>query len=157
VRMVDLRTGATTVLAGDSSSIYVEMNASLGPAGWHVSRDGNSVIWYSARDGWGHLYRYDRSGRATQLTSGQWAVGDVVAADDATQRVFFIGYGREPGTRDPLYGKLYSVRFDGTALTLLTPEDAEHRISISPDRKYIVDNYSRVDLPSATVLRAIDD
>lgn len=42
-------------------------------------------------------------------------------------------------------------------MQLLTPEDAYHLVSMSPDGKYFVDNYSRPDLPSVSVLRRATD
>jgi dipeptidyl-peptidase-4 len=53
-------------------------------------RDG-SLIWWSERDGHGHLYRWNR-GKWTQLTKGDWEVSpDFVAVDEARGRVFFLG------------------------------------------------------------------
>ena len=40
--------------------------------------------------------------------------------------------GKEPG-RDPYFRHFYRIGFDGTGLTLLTPEDADHTIELSPD------------------------
>ena len=38
-------------------------------------------------------------------------------------------------------------------LTLLTPENANHDVAASPDRKYFIDNISAPDQPTRTVLR----
>jgi dipeptidyl aminopeptidase/acylaminoacyl peptidase len=38
-------------------------------------------------------------------------------------------------------------------LQLLTPEDGNHQIALSPDGKYFVDTYSKPDMPPVTVLR----
>src|SRR4030095_15484018 len=69
-----------------------------------------------------------------------------------SKTVFFIASGKEPG-RNPYYQHLYKIGLDGKGLTLLTPENANHDISISPDGKYFTDNISAPDLPTATVLR----
>jgi dipeptidyl-peptidase 4 len=156
LHMVDLRSGQTKVLAQDSSAKYV-ISSGLGTSTWHVSRDGGTVIWHSARDGWSHLYRYDRNGALVkQLTSGTWNVGNLLAADVSAKRIFFTAYGT-PGTRDPLFPRLYSVDYDGKNLRLLTPEDAHHDVKMSPDGRFIVDTYSRVDLPAVSVLRSSVD
>jgi len=52
---------------------------------------------------------------------------------------------------------LYRVNLEGKGLSLLTPEKAHHQIFISPKGKYLVDNISRVDLPTITVLRRTRD
>jgi dipeptidyl-peptidase 4 len=45
---------------------------------------------------------------------------------------------------------------DGRGLTLLTPEDANHAITLSPDRRHFVDTYSTTTTPPVTVLRRMD-
>jgi dipeptidyl aminopeptidase/acylaminoacyl peptidase len=67
--------------------------------------------------------------------------------------LFFTAHGREPG-RHPDYLHLYSVGLDGSALALLSPEDAYHRITRIPGAWVFLDTYSRVDRPPVTVLRS---
>ncbi len=50
--------------------------------------DDVSLIWWSERDGFGHLYRY-ANGRWTQLTKGEWVVTRLVGVDQQAGRVFF--------------------------------------------------------------------
>ena len=45
--------------------------------------------------------------------------------------------------RDPYFRHFYKIGMDGKGLTLLTPENADHDIGLSPSGKYFVDNYSR--------------
>ena len=52
-------------------------------------KDG-SLIWWSERDGYGHLYRY-QAGEWTQLTQGEWVVTKLVGIDQEAGRVFFQG------------------------------------------------------------------
>ena len=44
------------------------------------------ALWYSQRDGWGHLYLYDLTSGSLvrQVTSGRWAVQQILrcAEDD---------------------------------------------------------------------------
>ena len=47
-----------------------------------------SLVWWSERDGRGHLYRW-KAGRFTQLTKGPWDVTGLAGVDEAGQRVFF--------------------------------------------------------------------
>jgi len=51
----------------------------------------------------------------------------------------------------------YRVNFDGTELTSLTEGNGWHKIAYSPDRKFIIDTYSRVDLPPVHELRRVSD
>ncbi len=63
--------------------------------------------------------------------------------------------GREAG-RDPYFKHLYVINFDGSGLQLLTPEDAEHNISLVGNA-FLVDNYSRIDQANVAVLRNLKD
>src|SRR5438552_12155077 len=70
--------------------------------------------------------------------------------------LYFSAGGREAG-RDPYLRHVYRIGLDGRGLTLLTPEDADHNVSFSPDGKYFIDAFSRVDLPTVSVLRRAED
>jgi dipeptidyl-peptidase-4 len=115
------------------------------------------LILASERDGWNHLYLYDKNGKLeNQITQGAWVVRQIEYVDEKARRVYFLGGGGEKG-EDPYQTHLYVVGFDGKALTLLTPENANHSVSVSPDGTYFVDNYSRPDLPAVAVLRRTKD
>lgn len=149
-------TGAVRVLTGDSSDTFVELGQ-RGPDNWHVTDDGEDVIWWSERDGWAHLYRYDGSGNLTnRITEGPWTVAELLYVDEASDRIYFTARGREPD-RLLYYRHLYRVGFDGSGLTLLTPEDADHEIDFSPSGEFFIDTYSRIEQPPVTVLRAAED
>ena len=161
VRLVsaDPVTGACAVLVEEESETPIDLNALYygRPNVW-VSQDHQEIIWYSARSGWGHLYLLDGQGHPIrQLTGGEWLVTDLVRVDEDTRTAFFMGTGRE-ASRDPYYHHLYAVGLDGGAPLLLTPEDAEHGewppwVDFSPDGRYFVDRFSRIDQPPRTVLR----
>ena len=51
---------------------------------------------------------------------------------------------------------MYRVGFDGTGLRLLTPENADHDIRVSPSGTYFIDTYSRRDTIPVTVVRNVD-
>jgi dipeptidyl-peptidase-4 len=122
------------------------MDTHLSPHNVRLLRGGKDILWYSQRDGWGHLYIGDRP-----VTSGRFMVHDVLHTDDAAETILFTAGGREPG-RDPYYRHLYRVRYDGTELALLTPEDCDHEISVSPSGQRFADMQSRVDMPPRVVL-----
>lgn len=142
-------TGDTEVLFSEKSEPYFNWSYQfLG-----VIEDGKEFIWWSERSGWGHLYRYNSDGELmNQITSGNYVVGDVVKIDTTAKRIFFEAYGREEG-QNPYFGNLYSVKFDGSGFRHLTPEDANHQIYASDENNYFVDNYSRVDIPTTSVVR----
>ena len=151
---IDAETGKSRQVIEDSSDTYVDVYKRF----INILGEGQELVWGSERDGWSHLYLYDwNTGQLkNQITRGEFVVRSVIHVDEKKRQVFFMACGREPD-RDPYMQHLYRVNLDGTGLTLLTPEPAEHEINLSPDKKHVVDTYSRVDLPPITVLRRLRD
>lgn len=113
------------------------------------------IIWFSERDGWAHLYLYDKNGNLkNQITKGEWVVRKLQLTAENQGEIYFTASGKEKG--NPYYQYLYKVNTDGSNLTLLTPEKGDHLISFSPDGKFFTDSYSRVDLPPVFTLRRSD-
>ncbi|WP_260928109.1 S9 family peptidase [Novosphingobium sp. 9] len=114
---------------------------------------GKELIWASERDGWNHLYLIDgATGKVkTRITTGNWVVRDVVHIDDAKRQIWFAASGMNAG-EDPYFKHYYRIDFDGSHLVELTSAKADHTVSFSPDMRYFVDNYSRVDLPNVSEL-----
>ncbi|WP_324675043.1 S9 family peptidase [Hymenobacter sp. GOD-10R] len=147
----DATTGQVRTLIEERSPTFISYSGKLFR---HDVADGKEIIWMSERDGWNHLYRYDgRMGKVkNQITKGPWVVRQVVHVDEAKRTILFAASGRDAG-QDPYLLHYYSIDFDGKHLTDLTPENANHAATFSPDYQRFVDVYSRVDLPSVTVLR----
>jgi len=120
--------------------------------------DGKETIWMSERDGWNHLYLYDGVAGAVknQITKGEWVVRGVDKVDEAARQIWFRASGMVPG-KDPYFIHNYRINFDGSGLMPLTEADANHIVSFSPDTKYYVDTFSRVDQPPVSELRRAED
>jgi dipeptidyl aminopeptidase/acylaminoacyl peptidase len=114
----------------------------------------NEVIWFSERDNWGQLYLYDlATGKLKQqITTGDGNVTQLLRVDEKTRTLYFQGVGKENG-RDPYFRHFYKIGMNGKGLTLLTPEDADHDIALSPSGRYFIDTYSRPNVPQTIVLR----
>lgn len=120
--------------------------------------DTGEIIWASERSGWNHLYLYDaKTGQVKNaVTSGRWVVRSVDSVDLEARTITFGASGKEAG-EDPYLVHFYRVNLDGTGLTPLTPANGHHNIRWSPDRRYYLDTYSRVDAPPVTELRRTAD
>lgn len=123
-------------------------------ANWHYMASSNEVIWFSERSNWGHLYLYDFStGKLKHpITSGDWVVTELVRVDEKERAVYFLAAGKEPG-QNPYFRHFYRIDLDGKNLKLLSPEDGDHTIALSPSGKLFTDSYSKPDVPPVTVLR----
>ena len=124
----------------------------------HYLDDRGEIIWMSERDGWNHLYRFESSGGklVNQITRGKWVVRGVDRIDREKGQIWFRACGMNPG-EDPYHVHYYRINFDGTDLVRLTFGNGTHSIRFSPDRRYFIDRYSRVDLPPVHELRRSTD
>lgn len=156
LRIADARTGAVRTLIEETSATQIG-DASLTENLWRVLPGSNELIWWSQRDNWIHLYLYDlTTGHLkNRITSGEGNVSDIVRVDEKARTIYFTGQGKEQG-RDPYFQHLYRIGFDGRGQTLLTPEDANHQVSLSPDGRHFVDTYSTPDTPPVTVVRDLN-
>ena len=155
LRVADAATGAIRdVLREDVPTQYESGN---GMVNWRVLPASNQLIWFSERDDWGQLYLYDlTTGQVkNKITTGEGNVAQLRRVDEKTRMLYFVGNARERG-RDPYFRHFYRIRMDGTGLTLLTPEDADHDISLAPSGQYFVDTYSRPEVPQVSVLRDLN-
>lgn len=147
----DAETGEARAVAVDRGDLPLRGSGRR----FHPVDGSDDVVLYSERDNWAHYYLYDgKTGKLkNRITKGEWSVHDGQYLDSEGRWLYFTAGGREPG-RDLYYSHLYRVRLDGTGLTLLTPENAQHEIQFSPDGAYFIDTYSTVSTPPVTVLRA---
>jgi dipeptidyl-peptidase 4 len=152
--LINPDTGERKVLLREHSDLYVDPGETF----FHFVHASGEILASSERDGWNHLYLYhgETGQLENQVTQGPWVVQQIEYVDEKNRRVFFLANGREKN-EDPYQSHLYSVGFDGKGLTPLSPENADHSISISPDGAYFVDDYSRPDLPGESVLRRTKD
>jgi dipeptidyl aminopeptidase/acylaminoacyl peptidase len=151
LRVADPATGAVREVMQDSSPTFFE--SGYNQVNWKFLSASSEVIWYWHRPEWGHLYLYDLETARLKnpVTSGEWNVLQVLRVDPKDRTVFFLGAGREPG--DPYFRHFYRVKLDGSGLKALSPEDADHQISVSPSGRYFVDVYSKPDVPPVSLLR----
>lgn len=152
LRIADAATGDIRDVLREEVKTQYESGAST--PNWRVLPATNEVIWFSERDDWGQLYLYDLTTGALKkaITSGVGNVTTIVRLDEKTRQLWFVGVGKDT-TRDPYFKHLYRIGLDGKGLTLLTPEDGDHTVTLSPNGAVLVDSWSRPDLPPTTTLR----
>lgn len=152
LRVADAATGTIRDVYEETSPTQFE--SGQGMTNWKFLPTSNEFVWYTESSGWGHLYLYDlTTGKLkNQITSGDWIVTQMVKVDEKNRVIYFNANGREKG-QDPYFSHFYSVGFDGKNLKSLTPEDGTHQVMLSTDGKYLVDNYSKPDVPPTVVLR----
>lgn len=152
LKIADVNTGKVTPVLKETTETYFE--SGVNKINWHTLFDSNELIWFSERDNWGHLYLYDLStGKLkNRITEGAWAVQQVLYVDTEKREVIFTAGGKEEG--NPYHQYLYKVNFDGSNMTLITPDKGTHSITFSSDFNFFVDSYSTTTTPTQWVLRS---
>ncbi|MSR01201.1 MAG: S9 family peptidase [Gemmatimonadetes bacterium] len=151
----DATTGSSRQVLADSLPTFTENASGVATGNWRLVGD-SEILWWSERDGWGHLYRYDTAGKLlNQVTSGPWLVQWLKYVDPVTRQIYFTALGKDPA--HPYYARLMRVAADGSGLTDLTPGTGHHWVSFVPTGKYFVDTETRPDLPAVTTIRSALD
>jgi dipeptidyl aminopeptidase/acylaminoacyl peptidase len=131
-------------------------NLGLPLVNWLTNSD--EMIYVSESDGWRHLYLVsEKDGKiVNQITKGEWVVRGIDRVDEDTRQIWFHAGGMN-ADQDPYFIHYYRVNFDGTGLVALTEGNGNHTVQYSPDRKFLIDTYSRVDAPPVNELRRASD
>lgn len=152
LRVADAATGAVRDVLEEKVATFFE--SGNGRVNWRFLAASNEVLWFSQRDNWGQLYLYDaNTGKLKhQITTGEGNVTQLLRVDEQNRQLYFLGVGKEKG-RDPYFRHFYRIGFDGKGLKLLSPEEADHDISLAPSGQFFTDSYSKPDVPPISVLR----
>ncbi|MBI5708024.1 MAG: prolyl oligopeptidase family serine peptidase [Armatimonadetes bacterium] len=169
IEEITLATGKHKTLLDEREKTFVDSTALIS----RVRPDQNEFLVRSERDGWGRLYRLDGTSGAVKgvLTPSGWVTRSLDWIDDASGRFCFSAnctrQATAPGSvpsptspstgevgEDPYFIHWFTAGLDGSGLVRLTEGDGNHSIRWSPNRKYIVDTYSRVDLAPVHELRS---
>jgi dipeptidyl aminopeptidase/acylaminoacyl peptidase len=155
-RIADARTGVVRTVFEEHVPTYYE--SGNGQVNWFYLPESHEAVWYSERSNWGNLYLYDLdTGKLKHaITTGDGNVTEVLKIDPKTRTAWFRAVGRTSGV-NPYYQQFFKVSLDGGQPVLLTPEAANHDITLSPDGHAFVDAYSTPTTPPVTVLRDSGD
>lgn len=144
----DARTGETSLLFSEREEAWLDANDDL-----QWIDDGQRFTWTSDRDGFSHVYLYDRSGRmVSQLTRGSWDVTTFHGVDEEAGRIFFTAASESPMSRS-----VYSSPLDGGNMTRIAGGRGTHSARFSPDFNLFTDTYSSIGSPPVTSLRRVAD
>lgn len=150
LRRLDPATGATITLISETSETRVDPTPQLGEPQMVRVLDSGEIVWWSERDGWGHLHLYSADGKqSTQITTGQWLVRQLLWVDEDRRQVYFVAAGLDD---DPYIRQICRIGLDGNGFTRLTDDDLDHD-AVSPDEGgYVVDRASSPSRPPRSVV-----
>lgn len=147
---INVQEGTVTELITEECSPHLNLTL----FNYKILEQGKYFIWWSERTGKGNYYLYDSNGKLlNRITKGDNLVAGSIAHIDTLKReIIFGGYGNEENI-NPYYTFFYKARLDGKKQVLLTPGNGNHELTLSKDKRYAIDKYSRMDyLPVMNVL-----
>ena len=157
---VDSQTGGARNLIDETTKTFIWTAHTEGlnfkPVNYLEKSD--EIIYVSEKDGWRHLYLVDAKAGAikNQITKGEWIIRGIDKIDEDRRQVWFQASGVYPD-QDPYFVHYGRINFDGTGLVFMTTGNGSHTIDYSPDRRYVIDTYSRADMPQVHELRRVED
>jgi dipeptidyl-peptidase-4 len=112
--------------------------------------DKDKFVWQSNRDGYNHLYLYDKEGTfLNQLTKGDWEVMEVNYAD--SKKILYTAT-----TQGAIYRNLYKLDIPTAKSVELSVEKGTHTVTVSPEGKLIIDHFQSSSVPRTIKLMAVD-
>lgn len=156
MRVVGIRgaSGSVRTIFEDTSKTFIDYSQKFF---FHRLPATREFLWASERSGYNHLYLIDATSGEIKnpVTKGRWNVREVGEVDEKNRRLLLkIGGVTD---QNPYHVHFIRINFDGSGFTRLTTGDGDHAVEFSPDGKFLIDTWSRVDQPPVVELRRADD
>jgi len=139
---VDGKTGTAKVIMNEKDKAYVDITDNL------TFLKDNSFIWTSEKDGFNHIYLYDKTGKLkNQVTKGKWEVTNYYGFDEKTKTVFYQSVENGSINRD-----IYRIGLDGKNKVRLSSATGTNDATFSPNFQYYINKFSSATQPTAFAL-----
>ncbi|MDI6047283.1 S9 family peptidase [Flavobacterium yafengii] len=139
---IDGNSGAAKVVLNEKDKAYVDVTDNL------TFLKDNSFIWTSEKDGFNHVYLYDKNGKLkNQLTKGKWEVTNYYGLDEKTNTVFYQSVENGSINRD-----VYRIGLDGKNKVRLSQNTGTNAATFSPNFQYYINTFSSASQPTTYTL-----
>ncbi|MBC7747933.1 MAG: S9 family peptidase, partial [Methylotenera sp.] len=139
---IDGNSGAAKVVFNEKDKAYVDVTDNL------TFLKDNSFIWTSEKDGFNHIYLYDKTGKLkNQITKGKWEVTNYYGLDQKTNTVFYQSVENGSINRD-----VYKISLDGKNKVRLSQFTGTNAATFSPNFKYYINTFSSAAQPTTYTL-----
>ncbi|MNU52763.1 Prolyl tripeptidyl peptidase precursor [compost metagenome] len=135
----DARTGDfVKTLFEEKNDKYVEPQHPLA----FIPGKNNEFLWWSERDGFAHLYRYNTSGKLLNaVTSGSWVVNELIGFTKSNEVII-------TSTKESAKEKhAYAVNLSTGTMKRLDQGKGVHTVDLSQSGSYLIDRYSNATTP----------
>ncbi len=139
---IDGNSGATTIALTEKDSAYVDVTDNL------TFLKDNNFIWTSEKDGFNHIYLYDKAGKLLhQVTKGNWEVTAYYGFDEKTNSLFYQSVENGSINRD-----IYKIGLNGENKVRLSTQTGTNDATFSPNFQYYINTFSNTNQPTIYTL-----
>jgi len=139
---VDGTTAAAKVVLNEKDKAYVDVTDNL------TFLKDNSFIWTSEKDGFNHIYLYDKTGKLkNQVTKGNWEVVSYYGFDEKNKTIFYQSTENGSINRD-----IYRIGLDGKSKVRLTSKVGTSAATFSPNFQFFINTFSSASQPTTYTL-----
>jgi len=129
---VDGNSVATKVVLNEKDKAYVDVTDNL------TFLKDNSFIWTSEKDGFNHIYHYDKAGKLKkQVTKGAWEVTNYYGFDEKNGMIYYQSVENGSINRD-----VYAIKLDGSGKKRLSTQTGTNGATFSPNFQYFINSFS---------------
>ena len=144
---IDGNSGSTKIVLNEKDKAYVEVTDNL------TFLKDNSFIWTSEKDGFNHIYLYDKTGKLkNQVTKGNWEVTSYYGFDEKNKTIFYQSVENGSTIRD-----VYRIGLDGKNKVKLSQQIGTNEATFSPNFDYFINKYGSVTTPTTYTLNTAKD
>lgn len=142
--LINTSTKQSDLILEERDAAYIDVTDNL------TFLEDNSFIWTSEKDGFNHIYHYDKKGTLiNQVTKGNWEVTNYYGLDEKSKTVFYQSTENGSINRD-----VYSIKLNGRDKERLTKSEGTNSASFSADFSYFINSYSSATTPPEYTLNS---
>jgi dipeptidyl-peptidase-4 len=140
--LIDGNSGTPKVVLNEKDKAYVDVTDNL------TFLKDNSFIWTSEKNGFNHIYVYDKTGKLkNQVTNGNWEVTNYYGFDEKNQTVFYQSVENGSINRD-----VYRIGLNGKNKVRLSQNTGTNSATFSPNFNYFINSFSSATQPTIYTL-----
>ncbi len=134
---IDGTTGAAKVVMNEKDKAYIDVTDNL------TFLKDNSFIWTSEKDGFNHIYLYDKTGKLkNQITKGNWEVTAYYGFDEKAKTIYYQSVENGSINRD-----VYKIGINGKNKVRLSTQSGFNSATLSPNYQHYINTFSSANHP----------
>lgn len=141
----DVTNGKVVAQLKETDKAYIDIHDNL------TFLEDNSFIWTSEKDGFNHIYHYDKNGKLlNQITKGNWEVTQYYGYDPKTKTIFYQSVENGSTNRD-----IYKIGLNGKNKVRLSTQNGTSKATFSPNYQYFINSFSSATEPPKYTLNEV--